>query len=180
MKENDILTGAAMKRKIVFVIFLALLIAWMSVIFGFSANDAETSTDQSNVVTELLLRIFTPGFEELDAAGQRELIGRYDGLVRKLAHFASYAALAFLMYFTIGSIHDLPFKVFRAAFISLPICVAFAIGDEYHQTFVDGRAGQFKDIVIDSSGSLLGVAVAMAISIVAIKLIGKKQSKRAQ
>lgn len=180
MKENDILTGAAMKRKIVFVIFLALLVAWMSVIFGFSANDAEKSTDQSNVVTELFLKIFSPGFEELDAEAQKELISRYDGPVRKLAHFASYAALAFLMYFTVGSIHDLPFKVFRAAFISLPICVLFAVGDEYHQTFVDGRAGQLMDVVIDSGGSLLGIATAIAISLVVMKLIGKKQAKRAQ
>ncbi len=39
------------------------------------------------------------------------------------------------------------------------ICVGFACGDEYHQSFVAGRSPSVKDVCIDSVGVFLGIAV---------------------
>ena len=34
------------------------------------------------------------------------------------------------------------------------ICVLYAITDEFHQTFVDGRIGTSRDVLIDTAGAL--------------------------
>ena len=47
-------------------------------------------------------------------------------------------------------------KYFLALLITIVICFLFACTDEYHQTFVGGRTGQFKDVLIDTSGALAG------------------------
>ena len=40
----------------------------------------------------------------------------------------------------------------RNLLISVIFCVLFAIGDEYHQTFVPGRGGTWSDVGIDCIG----------------------------
>lgn len=37
------------------------------------------------------------------------------------------------------------------------ICVGFACGDEYHQSFVDGRGPSVRDVGIDSIGVFAGI-----------------------
>ena len=37
------------------------------------------------------------------------------------------------------------------------ICVGFAAGDEYHQSFVAGRGPSKKDVMIDSIGVFAGI-----------------------
>ena len=39
---------------------------------------------------------------------------------------------------------------------ALSICFIYACTDEYHQTFVSGRTGQFTDSLIDTFGGTLG------------------------
>lgn len=162
------------KRIIIFVIFAALTAAWMCVIFGFSANDAEASTQQSNVVTEFVLRIFNWNFDELSETQQQNLISQYDGIVRKIAHFVAYTVLAFLWYF---SVYTFPYTYsgnrYKPICVSFPLCVLFAVSDEYHQSFVDGRAGRFSDVLIDSSGALLGTVIALAVLAVVLRLLYK-------
>ncbi len=168
MKDN--------KKIIAFVIFAVLTVVWMLVIFGFSSNNADDSTEQSNVVTEIVLRIFKWDFDELSEAEQQSLISQYDGLVRKLAHFTAYAVLAFLWYLTV---YLFPLSYFAGRYkpicISFPLCVVFAVSDEYHQSFVDGRAGRFSDVLIDSSGALFGTALALAALVVVNIIIRKRQ-----
>ena len=40
--------------------------------------------------------------------------------------------------------------------ISLLICLIYAFSDEIHQLFVLGRSGEFRDVLIDFCGSILG------------------------
>ena len=80
---------------------------------------------------------------------------QYDGIIRKIAHFASYALLAYLMYHALvlaSFFHYI--NIYVPAAISVVLCAVFAATDEYHQTFVDGRAGRFTDVLIDTSGAL--------------------------
>ena len=37
------------------------------------------------------------------------------------------------------------------------LCIAFACGDEYHQSFVAGRSPAKADVAIDSLGALFGI-----------------------
>ena len=97
----DIIKENNSQKTIAFAVFLVLTVLWMGVIFGFSANNAEDSTIQSNAVTEFVIRIFNSDFDLLPETEQESLIEQYDGIIRKIAHFASYALLAYLMYHTL-------------------------------------------------------------------------------
>ena len=46
----------------------------------------------------------------------------------------------------------------------------YAISDEVHQLFVPGRAGQVRDVLIDSAGSLLGIIIIMSFEKLLIKI----------
>ena len=40
---------------------------------------------------------------------------------------------------------------------TLLLCIGYAITDELHQAFVPGRTPKLLDVLIDSSGALLGI-----------------------
>ncbi len=169
----------ALRRKSVFAVFFALTLIWMMVVFGFSSNNAEDSTAQSNGVTELFARMFIPGFDELPEEQRQEIILRYDGPVRKLAHFVSYAILGFL---ACGAAITCPFgnsRIYVMPIVSAAAVILFAVSDEYHQTFVDGRAGQLKDVFIDSAGGVFGTGLMIAVLMVVARQIDKNNAKKA-
>lgn len=74
-----------------------------------------------------------------------ELAGRTAG------HFAGYALLA------AAWVWALPGRLSLRLALAAAISLLYAISDEYHQTFVDGRTGSADDVVIDS----LGIATAL-------------------
>ncbi len=41
------------------------------------------------------------------------------------------------------------------------VTLLFAAADEYHQSFVNGRAGQLTDILIDGGGAVIGILIAV-------------------
>ena len=49
----------------------------------------------------------------------------------------------------------------RAAGCSLIFCFLYACSDEYHQTFVPGRAGAMIDVAVDMAGVLFGLALVL-------------------
>lgn len=165
-------------RKRTFLVLLAVTVMWMCVIFGFSSSTAEQSTVQSNAVTEFMIRIFEGDFESLEVWEQQELIERYDGIFRKLAHFCVYAVLGGLVYWTVGSLKSLPDEKITPIKLSLPISVVYAISDEIHQVFVPGRAGRITDVLIDSAGIVSGTLAAVFVTYVLFdKLMAYKNNK---
>ncbi|MBT4251506.1 VanZ family protein [bacterium] len=115
------------------------VIIWMSVIFYFS--------HKSNLVI---------GFE-----GDREF------LARKFAHICEFGLLAifFIIFLVKGCSRKTP-SVFLSAFL---LTVGYAISDELHQTFIIGRSGNIKDVLVDSLGALLFLQV------IAFGLFAKKR-----
>ena len=75
-------------------------------------------------------------------------LGTWDTILRKCAHVTEYAVLAFLLRRALST----PWA-FAAA-------VGYAITDEFHQTFVRGRHGAPRDVLIDSIGIVIGLVVA--------------------
>lgn len=75
--------------------------------------------------------------------------------LRKLGHFAEYALLAALLWRALrprlGSI-----PAVRAAFV---LAVAYAVTDEIHQSFVDGRIASPFDVLIDAAGAATALAL---------------------
>ena len=45
----------------------------------------------------------------------------------------------------------------KTAAIALSVGFLYAVSDEVHQIFVPGRAGQLRDVLIDTTGVLLGI-----------------------
>src|SRR5688572_9589488 len=73
---------------------------------------------------------------------------------RNLGHFLGYALLA------VAWVWALAGRVSRPLALAAALSLAYAISDEYHQTFVEGRTGTWEDVVIDSLGI---AATAMAV-----------------
>ena len=73
-------------------------------------------------------------------------LGVWDLILRKGAHLTEYAILMILLLRT-----RIPAKL---AFV---LGVLYASSDEWHQTYVAGREGRPRDVVIDSIGLLTGL-----------------------
>jgi len=75
------------------------------------------------------------------------------GVARKIAHLVEFALLMFLFY----KVLRLSFKetFSQAVLIGIACSVLYAMSDEFHQLFVAGRFGTFRDVIIDSFGILV-------------------------
>jgi VanZ family protein len=78
-------------------------------------------------------------------------LGMWDTLLRKLGHMAEFGLLWWLWWRAL----DLRGRAAIAAAIAL----AYAVSDEFHQTFVDGRVGSAVDVLIDATGIALAYLV---------------------
>ena len=129
----------------------------MGLIFYMSAKDATESGGMSKwlldtafgrILIRLLPRITDRG-DEID--------------LRKYAHMAEYALLAVpsVLFFR-ELLMDKRVPI-RASFCSLVFCCVYACSDEYHQTFVPGRAGAMIDVAVDLVGVSFGLALVILI-----------------
>jgi VanZ family protein len=81
----------------------------------------------------------------------------WDMIVRKIAHLVEYAILARLIKRALTLTTAWPRKrVFTTALVG---AILYAVSDEFHQNFVEGRVGSVRDIVIDSIGAWLGLVL---------------------
>lgn len=122
----------------------APLILWIGVIFILSSGQGSLK-ETSRFIRPLLEFIFP--------AASEETLLIYQGFVRKLAHFAEYAALAFwaARAFWNSSVEFL-WKFWH--FVSFALVLLIAAIDEYNQSFNSLRTGSIYDILIDLSGGL--------------------------
>lgn len=151
-----------MKPKSLFVICLILTIIWISIIYAFSAQPAKESSQNSSGIVEWLIQILYPHYEELSESKQTQISDHWTWLVRKSAHAAEYAILAILIYVTCV-ISNLKWAHQIRICIALAGSIVYAATDELHQLFVQGRSGQFKDVLIDAAGALIGVFISQVI-----------------
>ncbi len=114
------------------------------VIFGFSAQNGQTSGRLSTVIYHWLAQYITMPFSET--------AGTY--LIRKAAHMSEYALLYLSLYY--GHHKN---GLSHVPLLSLLMVVLFASLDEYHQTFVPGRAGMYTDVLIDTCGALVMMGI---------------------
>ena len=138
-------------------IFAVLLVIWMGFIFSMSCENAEESSNTSGQTIRVVLSA-VPGFEEQPEEVKVNIIEKLQFIVRKSAHFIGYMILGILASGLILQYENIN-KKYPLAFL---ICVIYAISDEIHQLFVPGRAGQVRDVLIDSAGSFLGIIIVMA------------------
>ena len=145
-------------------IFAVLLVIWMGFIFSMSCENAEESSNTSGQTIKVVLSA-VPEFEKQPEEVKKNIIEELQFITRKSAHFIGYMILGILASGLILQYENIN-KKYPLAFL---ICVIYAISDEIHQLFVPGRAGQVRDVLIDSAGSLLGIIIVMALEKLLIK-----------
>lgn len=144
-------------RKLILWIFLTLV--WAAVIYFFSAQNAQSSSQTSGFFVNALLRLFFPFYQNASAAERSLLRNRLSFLIRKGAHFTEYLIMGFLLSGVFRTIQFLRFRSIRIRRFFLTVWITgslYALTDEMHQMFSDGRSPQLRDVLIDSSGVFAG------------------------
>lgn len=178
------------------ILCIVAILIWMSIIFIFSSMPSEESNEKSKTTIKETIEIINqiPVSKQNESLSQTEsgniekgtetikenkdqtqkeeqLIEKLNKPLRKCMHATEYLILSILI---LNWLRNYEIKEWKAVVISIIISFLYACTDEFHQLFVDGRTSQFTDVLIDTFGAILGVAMIN----VAIRIIGKiKQPK---
>jgi VanZ family protein len=82
--------------------------------------------------------------------------GVLDFLVKKGGHAIGYALLASAYFYALPPRLSAGYK----AILALLMAILFALSDEFHQSFVQGRTSSLRDVAIDGMGAIAGLGVA--------------------
>lgn len=146
------------------IISWILVILWMSTIFYLSSmNTIESNTKSKDVISKVVDKTITTtnkiGVTSKHPTKEKEqqLIDILNQPLRKCAHASVYLILSILLLNSLLISHNkFKKKYILTTILAILICFLYAITDEYHQTFVLGRTGQFSDVLIDTLGGLIG------------------------
>ena len=147
-----------MKDKIIIlrkILPWALVILWMVVIFIFSHQPAIESNELSSGITIMIADIV----EKVAPDNVLDQVN-LNHIIRKCAHFGVYMILGILV---ANALIKSNRPRHRVILLALLICILYAISDEAHQLFIPGRSGQVTDVLIDSTGGLVGILLINAI-----------------
>lgn len=147
----------------------------MYIIFSFSAQDGDMSGQLSYQASVKIIEtadyVFNANlsYDQID-----EWANKIDFITRKLAHMTEYFALAIAVSFPlyVYGLHGI-----LLMFLAGLICVGFACGDEFHQSFVAGRSPSARDVCIDSVGVFFGIIVVRIIGWTGRKTVFKEKVK---
>ena len=127
-----------------------------ALIFAFSCQSGEKSMDASDQVVLPFVEWVCHARPDMPRKTLEGLYWTLQTVVRKGAHFLEYALLGFLM-LLLGESCSWRHR----GWIAWGGGTLYAITDEVHQLFSDGRSAQATDVLIDSAGVLAGVLAAM-------------------
>lgn len=146
-----------MKINVLRAILIILLLGTFWLIFGFSSQDAKTSSGVSKEVSKTIVNITSKHDSE---ANKKKKVKSIEPVIRKIAHFSIYTVVGFLL-MALMCTYNLKNK--KRIIISIIIGFIYACSDELHQTFVTGRSGEVRDVLIDTSGVVVGIGICMGI-----------------
>ena len=132
------------------LINLLLLILWLALIFFLSSEPSTASSVRSGTIVNAIHSI-NPNYADVE---------NITFLVRKAAHITAYFILGVLM-FRVIRMFKLPSR--KAVILSAALVALYAITDELHQLLVNGRSGEVRDVLIDTTAGALGVLVTFII-----------------
>lgn len=135
------------------IIYSTVTILWVIVIFGFSLQPADVSSNLSgSFLRDVLVHLFPV------IADNEKTMHIAHVLVRKCAHFSEYLILGILSYEAIKQ-----FDFLHKPAINIAFCIFIACMDETLQLFVNGREGRILDVCIDGFGALMGIVLIVLI-----------------
>jgi len=163
------------KRK--YLAWHILVLVWMVVIFMFSAQQGEASSDISGSVTHVLVtlvnRIFTIGWDEIKVL---EIAGMIEYPIRKLAHMTEFGILSLLVFGATDAYQKVRDTKWCYV-IAFGVTFLYAGTDEIHQLFVPNRYGCFTDVLIDALGAVIALLMLAGILALLKKFKNKKRIK---
>ena len=130
------------------------VIAWMLLIFA-GSSDVLSAEHTS--------RFVVPFLRWLEPDIPAETLASIHFIVRKCTHVGEYAVL-WLLLLRAATLMTNSRRSIPILYVSvLGVCLIVAVTDEFHQTFVASRGASVRDIMIDTSGAVLGLVIASII-----------------
>lgn len=141
-----------LKKNIGYIIILG----WVLMIFSFSSQNGRESSTLSRGITKNIVGV-------IKKVEPKEGINSYkfNKKLRKVAHYLNYMTFSLILFFTFRR-----YGVKKAIIISLIIALITAMADEFYQSFIPGREGRIKDVLIDFVGALTGSLIALIMTLV--------------
>ena len=158
-------------KHIIRYVLMILIIITCCKIYNFSEEKGEKSASTSAKVAKVIVE--TKQKDLTDKQLELE-IEKLQPVVRKLAHFSLYMFLGILI---VSCALTFKGRYLVKFDISILLSFLYACTDEWHQTFVPGRSGQFNDVAIDTSGAFLGIIVVILIINIVDFVKAKKDKK---
>ncbi|MEE8363614.1 MAG: VanZ family protein [Dehalococcoidia bacterium] len=106
---------------------------------------------------------------DVEETGQAGILGPYGG---EIVHGIEYLALSALLMRALvawrptGAAPGPGPRLARLGAVAIAISALYGVSDEWHQTFVPGRAAEAKDVLIDFAGALVGSAAYAALYLI--------------
>lgn len=139
------------------------VILWAGLIFFMSSMDTNESNGKSKIIIN---DVVEKSVETTNVLGitdkhptenkMEQVIEKLNYPLRKAAHASEYFIFTILI---LIALKNSGVKGNKKFIIALVICFIYACTDEYHQTFVNGRTGQFSDTLIDTIGGIIGCSI---------------------
>lgn len=168
-------------------IFTFLTIVWMAFIFILSSQNSDLSSTISDKFTRIVIDVIEPENKNSQISNtennadttakkdtdlpmpQKKWFGirrsKFREFIRKVAHFILFTVLGVLSS-CIGLCEFEKIKywfLLKSAGVSAVICTLYALIDEFHQHFVQGRRAEFSDVLIDCAGAFIGMFVCIGL-----------------
>lgn len=139
------MTEARIKTKYLRAAAALAALALMGGIFALSAQPGDASDEVSIRFASLLFFLQS-----------EQAVRMLNSLVREAAHMLEFAALAVPVYVFFST-----FRLSRGlrGVLAFAVCLLYAVSDEVHQLFVPDRAAEVFDVMMDSLGAAIAIAV---------------------
>ncbi|MEW9699927.1 VanZ family protein [Paenibacillus sp. SI8] len=165
-----------------FVWIILPILIWFGVIYGLSSQTHQKQDLRPWIKKEISDRTIKEHFSgtsfyygdqkiSLQTSSASSFL---EFFIRKLAHLLVYSILGILIIrlFVVLTRWNLLY-IFA---LTVLICSAYAITDEFHQSFVTGRTSMPIDVLLDTIGAVLGALVYSLISLI-VKMFRAKKYK---
>lgn len=145
-----------MRRKLAVIVCLL----WMAFIFYQSSQTSQQSNELSH---EIVNYIGSQQKEETKVEKPESMViqeskwsfEQVNVFIRKSAHAFEFFILAILLAWVLMEYHISGWKV---TVMTLLAVLLYAISDEFHQLFVEGRSARIFDVTVDFVGGVIGIS----------------------
>lgn len=143
-------------------ITIGVCVAWLLVIFTFSAMNATSSSNLTDEVLKVIEHIRSRSgiINNLFTYLTQNHSMFY--IVRKMAHMFVFCVLQIIAFNIFRAFNH---SFLKSSILSMIFVFGYACLDEFHQLFVDGRAGLFSDVIIDTIGGTIGLFTTSLVSL---------------